>query len=416
MSKQIFHLKNKYGQIVRTIHWNESKLIIFQANESNRILFSSSKQDINDISNDSIHILEDITVSKFPTNGIMLPGELILQKETIELNHFSKDVQVKAEDEGFFYQVLKNTIWAHVGILLIVLTLGWVVFPWLKPEETIVTIIPKKEILKPIVVQRPKTVKISKNKITNKKVKKANIAKRNVKKIKVKNVVHSNQKTKNRSPHQKTALRKTINVNKVGALVALGGNSLGRAGGSGLNLNSIGTGNGAGLNGRSSSGGSFGVAGKQGLVSGSMGNGQGEGGGGFDTRGKGGGKPGYGKHSLVGSSQGFSQPLVEDALIEGGLDKDQVAAVIRRNIGQITYCYEKGLQEEPSLSGRVTIDFTISNTGRVSTSKTLHSSLHDQDVENCMNQKLRTWKFPKPVGNVSVKVSYPFILSRNRKG
>ena len=97
--------------------------------------------------------------------------------------------------------------------------------------------------------------------------------------------------------------------------------------------------------------------------------GRAKGAGGYETRGKGGGKPGYGKMSLAGSSGAYFQPLAEEALIQGGLDRDQINAVINRHRGQIIYCYEKGLQVKPKLAGRVNVKFVIARNGRVSTAK-----------------------------------------------
>ena len=100
--------------------------------------------------------------------------------------------------------------------------------------------------------------------------------------------------------------------------------------------------------------------------------------------------------------------------IDGGLDKAAVDAVVRRNKGQIQYCYERSLQSKPSLAGRVNLRWTIAASGRVSSIGVVSNSLADQNVVNCMMSKVRSWQFPKPVGGVNVKVTqYPFDLRKN---
>ena len=156
----------------------------------------------------------------------------------------------------------------------------------------------------------------------------------------------------------------------------------------------------------------------KGLVSATMGQGaQIEGGGGYGTRGKaGGGRAGYGQMNLGGTGAAYFQPVEEEALVEGGLDKDQIAAVINRHIGEVIYCYEKGLQVQSGLSGRVGIDWTINGGGHVTGAGVASSSLKSASVEACIVSHLKTWAFPKPVGGVNVKVSYPFVLKRLSHG
>ena len=134
--------------------------------------------------------------------------------------------------------------------------------------------------------------------------------------------------------------------------------------------------------------------------------------GGYGTHGRGGGQAGYGKISLTGSSSAFFQPMEQEAIIEGGLDREQIAEVIQRHLGQIRFCYEQGLQEKPQLNGRVAIRFYINGGGFVNTAAVSNTSLHAGDVESCIVGHLKSWKFPEPRGGVVVKVTYPFVLKR----
>jgi len=160
----------------------------------------------------------------------------------------------------------------------------------------------------------------------------------------------------------------------------------------------------------------------KGLVAGQVGGGQGgfgsgwgngtPGAGSYGTKGKGGGHEGYGTSRLGSGARSFSYPVTEEAMVEGGLDREAVILVVMKNIGQITYCYELGLQQKPQLRGRVLVDFTINGQGKVISQSVSSSSLKSSQVESCMLSKIKTWKFPQPVGGVNVEVNYPFALQR----
>lgn len=117
-------------------------------------------------------------------------------------------------------------------------------------------------------------------------------------------------------------------------------------------------------------------------------------------------------NSIAGGRYGSVEADEESSEATGGLEMDQIKRVIERNMGQVVYCYELGLQSKPSLAGRVAVRFDIAGTGRVTTSRVAHSSVRSSMVENCITQKVKGWNFPKPYGGVTVAVTYPFNLRR----
>jgi hypothetical protein len=184
----------------------------------------------------------------------------------------------------------------------------------------------------------------------------------------------------------------------------------------GLNLGAATTSAGPGLGGSEGSGGVQTSLYAKGITSAALGAGGNiQGAGGYGTKGKGGGQAGYGQLKLTGSSGVSPVALGEGASVATGLDRDQIAAVITRNLGQVRYCYEQGLQQDANLSGRVVVDFVIGPNGIVKTAN-LASTPISATVEDCLMMRLKTWKFPLPEGGVDVKVSYPFILRRAGQG
>lgn len=209
---------------------------------------------------------------------------------------------------------------------------------------------------------------------------------------------------------------KTGAVKRMGALGVLGSLKNSKQQG-GINLGAAQTTAGPGLGGNAGSGGVQTNIYSKGLVAAPLGAGGNiKGAGGYGTKGKGGGQAGYGTTSLLGATGGTSMPLTSEATIDGGLDRDAIAAVINRNLGQIRFCYEQGLQGTPSLAGRVAVDFTIGGTGLVKAASVANSSLGSKVVEDCIVLRLKSWKFPLPQNGVDVKVSYPFVLRRAGQG
>ena len=216
--------------------------------------------------------------------------------------------------------------------------------------------------------------------------------------------------------NNKSVTKKTQNLKRMGALAVFGSmkNSNQRGG---VNVNAAQTSAGPGLGGLQGSGGTQTALYGKGILSAPLGAGGNlQGAGGYGTKGKGGGQAGYGKMSLVGASGSESIPLSNEAEVGGGLDLDLVAEVIKKNLGQIRFCYEQGLQSEPSLSGKVTVEFVIGGSGQVKTAGVRSSSLGSQIVDECILSRLRSWRFALPAGGSDVKVVYPFSFKRAGQG
>ncbi|MCB9027409.1 MAG: AgmX/PglI C-terminal domain-containing protein [Bdellovibrionaceae bacterium] len=216
------------------------------------------------------------------------------------------------------------------------------------------------------------------------------------------------------NPTQKVEIKKNQpTVKRMGALAVLGRLNKKSKNKGGLNLGAVKVSPGPGLGGTQGSGGMQTSLYGKGIIAAPVGAGNNiRGAGGYGTKGKGGGQDGFGQMSLVGSLGTSSIPLGKEAIIQGGLDQESIFVVIQKNMGQIRFCYEQGLQTDPKLMGRVAVDFIIGGSGSVKTANLSSSTLQSKLVENCILMRLKTWKFPLPEGGVDVKVSYPFMLRR----
>jgi TonB family protein len=128
-----------------------------------------------------------------------------------------------------------------------------------------------------------------------------------------------------------------------------------------------------------------------------------------------GGGQGYGVGGVRGSVGGQGGSFV--ALGEGGgfkadegLTKEEVGAVIYSHMGEVRYCHEAAMLQNPKTEGKLMIQFRIDPAGRVETAGIESSSVTPGTLDECVRSRLMTWRFPKPRGGVHVTVSYPFLF------
>jgi pSer/pThr/pTyr-binding forkhead associated (FHA) protein/outer membrane biosynthesis protein TonB len=106
--------------------------------------------------------------------------------------------------------------------------------------------------------------------------------------------------------------------------------------------------------------------------------------------------------------------LEEESEVEGGLDKEVIARVIRSQLGQIRYCYERQLSANPDLYGKIMVKFTIGAAGAVTAQSIGTTSLNNAMVEGCILRRIAGWQFPQPKGGTEVLVTYPFLFKSTR--
>jgi len=172
------------------------------------------------------------------------------------------------------------------------------------------------------------------------------------------------------------------------ALGGLSGASMGDAGGAG-GLGSRGTGAGGG---------------GTGLGIGGLGSGTGRGSG------------GNGNIDLGGRGKGTTKIVPGKIIYEGGLSREEIQRVISRVMSQIKYCYEKELNKDPNLEGKLVMFWLISGSGDVQTasaSQNTFSGASGPPIEQCVQRIIQRLKFPSPKGGGVVNVTYPFVFSNS---
>ncbi len=101
--------------------------------------------------------------------------------------------------------------------------------------------------------------------------------------------------------------------------------------------------------------------------------------------------------------------LNKSVRIRGGMSREAVKRVIQQHLDEITYCYETALISNPSIKGKITMEWKIRMSGAVGEVRIKSSTIRSPEIYDCIKSAIRSWRFPKPVGN-EVVVSYPFIF------
>lgn len=99
---------------------------------------------------------------------------------------------------------------------------------------------------------------------------------------------------------------------------------------------------------------------------------------------------------------------------EGTISREAIQKTVRRHLAEVQLCFEKQLEEDPELEGKVVMLWTIRPNGRVGRVEVKESTLRSPPVHYCLQKRIATWKFEKPRGG-SVDVEYPFGFRPIRK-
>ena len=195
-------------------------------------------------------------------------------------------------------------------------------------------------------------------------------------------------------------------VQSKGLLKVLG--ALGPGTGSGAVADVFGSGGGIGDVATALSGaGGVAVANDPGAGGGRKGGGQGEAASIGDLATSGGGKVGYGAKTEVRVSGSVA---AEEAEIDSAdIDQGKLAAFVKARMGLVKACYENGLKRNPNLKGKISVRFTILETGGLSEIAAAQNTLGSPEVAACIVNTMRSWRMPfRPSGPVTVE--YPFVF------
>lgn len=96
--------------------------------------------------------------------------------------------------------------------------------------------------------------------------------------------------------------------------------------------------------------------------------------------------------------------------VSDGLDLEVVRRVIRQHVAEYRACYERRLNLNHGLEGKVTMKFVIGGNGDVIVAQVDEDTSGDAELGACLTDRVRRWGFPPPSGGGRVVVRYPFVF------
>src|SRR5437764_4563134 len=89
-----------------------------------------------------------------------------------------------------------------------------------------------------------------------------------------------------------------------------------------------------------------------------------------------------------------------------GDERRAIGDYIRDNSGPIRECYEKRLQERPTLQGKLVARFDIGPSGKVIGATA--EGIADRELIACVFTAVREFEFDKPHSGGQLRIAYPF--------
>ncbi|HZJ70665.1 MAG TPA: AgmX/PglI C-terminal domain-containing protein, partial [Planctomycetota bacterium] len=101
---------------------------------------------------------------------------------------------------------------------------------------------------------------------------------------------------------------------------------------------------------------------------------------------------------------------------DGDLDKEYIRSVVHDAQPLLRECYELALDEDPTLSGKLTVEFTITGEpdvgGLVEEATTSKEGIGaNQTLAECVAETMLSLQFPAPANGGVVQVRYPFLFA-----
>ena len=94
---------------------------------------------------------------------------------------------------------------------------------------------------------------------------------------------------------------------------------------------------------------------------------------------------------------------------------NDITRVIQEHRGESRACYDRGLKRQPTIEGRIIINFKIDPDGQVvETSQGMQDNqITEQGVVDCISEVIKKIRFPRSAGGKTTRAYHVFEFSRN---
>ncbi len=92
---------------------------------------------------------------------------------------------------------------------------------------------------------------------------------------------------------------------------------------------------------------------------------------------------------------------IGEVRVRGALAPAVVRRVMRRQVNQVRFCYERALNADATLEGDVAITVDIGEDGGVTSARVASTTVGEPTVAPCIAEAARGWRFPAPRGGAA---------------
>ncbi len=133
---------------------------------------------------------------------------------------------------------------------------------------------------------------------------------------------------------------------------------------------------------------------------------------GVGSKGRGGGANSYGGNNGLGDKGEVAIVNIEGNTNDfvSTIDKEAIRRIIRSNRNAIKSCYDKELTRNPTLSGKIVLQWQITNGGKMINSKVKSNDMSTNTLGPCIMNRLRVLQFPDPGPVEIAEVAFPFVF------
>jgi len=134
------------------------------------------------------------------------------------------------------------------------------------------------------------------------------------------------------------------------------------------------------------------------------------------SRGFGGGAGALSDHTTVAMRSGIAETAARGTASRQGASgkaarsPEEIELVFDRNKGAIYALYSRALREQPDLSGKLVLEFTIAPSGEVTMCRVVSSELHDPELEQKIVARVKLFHFePRDVETITTTKPIEFF-------
>ena len=122
------------------------------------------------------------------------------------------------------------------------------------------------------------------------------------------------------------------------------------------------------------------------------------------------GSKGTGTGAVNGKGEASVGTETLNIVVMGGLSREEILRVVEAHQSEVLLCYQRAIQIEPGLSGKLEMFWQIIEGGRVQGARVQKNTTGSKALSDCVSDRLRTWKFPSPANGSVVDVTWPWAM------